>query len=528
MHFGLTLLMAMIAVAALVAAGLTLLVARLTHPRPRGPHPHSTALIAPSDATIPRAFAAPLQDRPGQCALHPLTDPLDALAARLELIEAAETAIDLQYYIWQNDIAGALMLDALRRAAARGVRVRLLLDDNGTAGLDETLSAFARREHIEVRLFNPFPIRGARVLGYLSDFRRLNRRMHNKAMVVDGTIAIVGGRNVGDDYFNNFAPGGLYMDLDLAVAGPVVSDIARAFDAFWNTPASLPAPLLLRPVSEARAEALRAGEAARLSRLEAAAYRESLAAARAGALILGPDAPEPIFAEAHFLSDPPDKIHGGRRGSDLLWHALRKTLGQPREELVLMTPYLVPTRQGTKALARFAKAGIRVKVLTNSFAATDVPLVHSGYAHRRRPLLRAGIQLFEYAPDAETRRTPGDFISRRIKGTSPFSRNKLHAKVFAVDRVRVFVGSFNFDPRSMRLNTENGLVVSSPELAAEISDAFEHYIPERAWEVKLAPLGGRLMWHRPGQPALRHEPNASIGSRVILGIAQRLPIEWML
>ncbi|MDD8021824.1 MAG: phospholipase D family protein [Paracoccaceae bacterium] len=534
MHpFGPLFLLGLLALTALAAAGLTLGIARLLHPRPRGPHPASHALPPPPESRIAAALAARLAAHPGLNAVQLLGDPVKALAARLALIEAAQSSVDLQYYIWQNDTAGALMLDALRAAASRGLRVRLLLDDNGTSGLDETLAVFAALPNVEVRLFNPFPIRRARVLGYLSDFSRLNRRMHNKAMVVDGSAAILGGRNIADDYFNRFAPGGLYMDLDVAVAGPVVPEVATQFDLYWNSIPAIPAQLLLAPVSPDRVAALTAQEIARLSQPDAVGYVAALRLAGHAPPLLAPDAPL-TYAPARLLFDPPEKISGLLQGKKMLWHHLLEALGQPHSELLLISPYLVPTRVGVRALGRFARNGVRTRILTNSFAANDVPLVHSGYAHRRRPLLRRGVELLEYAPDADTTHAPdgpgaflADFVGSRIKGTSPFSRNKLHAKVFAVDRARVFIGSFNFDPRSMRLNTELGLLIEAPSIAAGISDAFDNYFPARAWRVTLGPTQ-RLRWSRPGQPDLHHEPGTSLRSRVALGIAQRLPIEWML
>ena len=510
---------------------LTLLVARLSHRRPRGPFASAQTQIAPDSGAIARALRSRLANAPkDKSAVQLLSAPVDALAARLELIAAAEVSLDLQYYLWQNDIAGALMLRAVRKAAARGVRVRLLIDDNGTAGMDRVLAALDQMPGIEVRLFNPFPIRRARVLGYLSDFRRLNRRMHNKAMVVDGRVAILGGRNIGDDYFDPKSATGLYMDMDVAVAGPIVPPVCQQFDVYWNARPAIPARLMLGDCPKAEAEALLKDEELRLSAPEASTYRDTLQAHERMHAILGPDA-KAILAEAQLIYDPPAKIRGMMRGRKLLWQYLIRALGQPAQELLLITPYLVPTRTGVRFLRRIARTGVSIKVLTNSYAATDVPIVHSGYAHRRRAMLRAGLEIYEYAPDAEAEHArgmrPGQFMGSAIKGTSPFSRNKLHAKVFAVDRARVFIGSFNLDPRSMRLNTELGVVIAAPEIASRISDSFAQFIPERAWRVRLG-RAQQLRWSRPGQPELKREPGVPWTHRVFLAIAQRLPIEWML
>ncbi|WP_417806686.1 phospholipase D-like domain-containing protein [Thioclava sp.] len=510
---------------------LTLVVARLSHRRPRGPFASGQTLIAPESGVIAQALRARLADAPkDKSAVQLLADPVDAFAARLELIAAAEVSLDLQYYIWQNDTAGALMLRAVREAAARGVRVRLLIDDNGTAGMDRILAALDQMPEIEVRLFNPFPIRRARVLGYLSDFRRLNRRMHNKAMVADGRIAILGGRNIGDDYFDPNSESGLFMDMDVAVSGPIVPTVCEQFDLYWNAIPAIPARLMLGICPEAEAAALLQKAELRLSASEARTYRDTLQASERSFAILGADA-KVILAEAQLIYDPPAKIRGMIRGRKLLWQCLIGALGQPSQELLLITPYLVPTRTGVRLLRRIARTGVTIKVLTNSYATTDVPIVHSGYAHRRRAMLRAGLELYEYAPDAEAEHArgmrPGQFMGSAIKGTSPFSRNKLHAKVFAVDRARVFIGSFNLDPRSMRLNTELGVVISAPEIAERISDSFAQFIPERAWQVRLS-RAQRLRWSRPGQPELKREPGVPRTHRVFLAIAQRLPIEWML
>ncbi|KEO53193.1 phospholipase D-like domain-containing protein [Thioclava indica] len=515
----------------IILIALTLLVARLSHRRPRGPFAAAQTRIAPESGVIARALQSRLAKAPkDKSAVQLLADPVDALAARLELIAAAEVSLDLQYYIWQNDTAGALMLRAVRKAAARGVRVRLLIDDNGTAGMDRTLAALDQMPGIDVRLFNPFPIRRARVLGYLSDFRRLNRRMHNKAMVADGRIAILGGRNIGEDYFDPDSETGLYMDMDVAVAGPIIETIGEQFDLYWNAQLAIPAELMLGTCPETEAKALLQDEELRLSAPEASRYRDTLQTRERAHAILDAKT-KVILAEAQLIYDHPAKIRGMLRGRKLLWQYLIRALGQPAQELLLITPYLVPTRNGVRFLRRIARTGVTIKVLTNSYAATDVPIVHSGYAHRRRAMLRAGLEIYEYAPVAEAEHArgmrPGQFMGSAIKGTSPFSRNKLHAKVFAVDRARVFIGSFNLDPRSMRLNTELGVVISAPEIATQISDSFAQFIPERAWRVRLS-RAQQLRWSRPGQPELKSEPGVPWTHRVFLAIAQRLPIEWML
>lgn len=525
MNFWIVLLIAVLALM-LLASGGVVLWARLRHPLPKGPFAHSGTL--PPRPELAARFAPNLDDHPDENALNLLEDPALSLAARLELIEAAQDGIDLQYYDWMQDTAGALMLSALRRAGARGVRIRLLLDDNSTAGRDHLLTALRAIPGLELRLFNPFPLRRLRFLAYLADFTRLNRRMHNKAMIVDGAIAILGGRNVGDDYFNTLGPRGLYMDLDFAIAGPLLEDLARVFDSYWNAPLSVPAEAILPPGTPWELEAALAHEATLLSHPEAVNYGKTLAELHREGHLLGPGATPRQFAPVELVYDPPGKpIQTRLRRKEMLWTRMRRALGQPTSELLILSPYFVPMRSGVRLLARIAKAGVKLRIVTNSFAATDVALVHSGYAHRRRALLRNGAELYEFAPDAVPTLDVSALLKSRLHGTAPFSRNKLHAKVFIVDRDRLFLGSFNFDPRSIRLNTELGVIVHSPVIAGMIADRLDALIPERCWHVTLSRTQ-RLSWERPGEAPRHTEPGATWPARIALGIARRLPIEWML
>lgn len=525
MAFWIMLLVAVLGLMLLVS-GAVVLWARLRHPLPKGPFAHSGSL--PPHPELAARFAPDLADHPGENALNLLEDPTLSLAARLELIEAARSAIDLQYYDWMEDTAGALMLSALRRAGARGVRIRLLLDDNSTAGRDHLLAALRAIPELELRLFNPFPLRRPRFLAYLADFPRLNRRMHNKAMIVDGAIAILGGRNVGDDYFNGLGPRGLYMDLDFAIAGPLIEDLARVFDSYWNAPLSIPADAILPATAPWELETALAHEVMLLSHPEALSYGETLAELHREGHLLGRGATPRQFAPVELVYDPPEKpIQTRLRRKEMLWTRMRRALGPPKSELMILSPYFVPMRSGVRLLARIAKTGVKLRIVTNSFAATDVALVHSGYAHRRPALLRQGAMLYEFAPNAVPTRRVSTLLKSRLHGTAPFSRNKLHAKVFIVDRARLFLGSFNFDPRSIRLNTELGVIVHSPEIAAMIADRLDALIPERCWRVTLSRTQ-RLSWSRPGEAIQHSEPGTTLPARIALAVARRLPIEWML
>jgi putative cardiolipin synthase len=460
---------------------------------------------------------------PGRSGIVALPDGHDAFAARVLLADAAERTLDVRYYIWHRDMSGTMLMAALHRAADRGVRVRLLLDDNNTAGLDTVLAALDAHPNIEVRLYNPFKLRRWRLLGYLTDFKRLNRRMHNKSFTADGQATIIGGRNVGDEYFDaGHAP--WFVDLDVLAVGPVVSDVAGDFERYWASASSIPAARVL-PRATAASLAAVAADAARVERHpDAAGYREAVARSP---LVRDLLAHRLAFdwAATRMVSDDPAKGLGGARDDALLWHRLKEVFGASTRDLRLVSPYFVPGSAGVEALAGIARRGVRVAVLTNALEATDVAVVHAGYAKRRKALLAAGITLFEL------KRGPSRSSNRVAwTGGSGSSASSLHAKTFAVDRTRVFVGSFNLDPRSARLNTEMGFVIDSPALANAIAELFADEIPTRAYRVGLGDTG-QLQWidrHDGVEVVLNREPGTSVWRRFAVRVLSVLPIEWLL
>jgi putative cardiolipin synthase len=469
---------------------------------------HSSALADTSATRLGRSLEAPLAANPGRSAIHALSSARDAFAARVVLAEAADRSLDVQYYIWRADITGALLCDALWRAADRGVRVRLLLDDNSTRGLDETIAALDAHPNIEVRLFNPYANRGFRLGELAADFSRLNRRMHNKSFTADNQATIVGGRNVGDEYFGAETPVE-FADLDVLAAGPAVREVSASFDAYWNSESAYPAAGLLGSTEQ------KTPWAAVREHPEAAKYLEAVRATPLlRELLTGTVALE--WAQARVVSDDPSKVlHPPERTELHLLPRLEAAVGAPQRQLDLVSPYFVPTKDGTAALVAMAARGVAVRVLTNSLAATDVAPVHAGYAKYREPLLRGGVKLYELKPTTKEKSgAPG--------GSSDAS---LHAKTFAVDRSRLFVGSFNFDPRSARLNTEMGIVIESPRLAAQLSDTLDRGLPGGAYEVRLA--GDALEWSE-GETRHASEPGAGWLQRLWIGLLSLLPIEWLL
>jgi len=488
----------------------------------------SSAIIDTAQTRLGREIAADAQANPGKSAIYPLNRPLDAFAARGLLARAAERALDVQYYIWHGDTTGYLLFEELWNAAERGVRVRLLLDDNNTAGLDRILAALDAHANIEVRLFNPFVHRRARLLGYVTDFRRLNRRMHNKSMTADNQATIVGGRNVGDAYFGA-ADHVSFADLDVLAFGPVVSEVSAAFDLYWNSDSAYPADLILRRAKPAAIARL--GEKFRDVRAspEAVEYAKALERSDMAQQLTAGRLPVE-WATTHLVYDDPRKGLGEADDATLLYAQLARTLGDPQGEIDLISPYFVPGSNGTQALAAFAKRGIKLRILTNSLSATDVAAVHAGYARRREPLLRAGATIFELKPG------PADATSSDASEgeTSVFggsSAASLHAKTFSVDRERVFVGSFNLDPRSVNLNTEMGVVIESAALANAVSTVLDASAQSLAYQVVLGRNGRDLTWvERTPEGEKRHdtEPATTMLQRMGVGFLAMLPIEWML
>lgn len=475
-----------------------------------------------SETRLGQALESQLIVNGGKSGIHALRDPYDAFVVRELLTEVAEKTLDIQYYIWRKDVTGLLLLEALQKAAERGVRVRLLLDDNGTRGLDAELVALDQHPNIEVRLFNPFVVRKPRWLGFITDFSRANRRMHNKSFTADNMVTIVGGRNIGDEYFGA-ADGLLFVDLDVLAVGPVVDEVSRDFDRYWASESAYPVADILPELSERRIRRM-VNRSSLVDRdPAAAAYRQAIADSDflQTLLVEGLDLE---WASTRMVSDDPAKGLGHAEPEARVSSQLKEIIGIPEREVLLISPYFVPTAAGTEAFADIAGAGVDIRILTNSLDATDVAAVHAGYAKRRRDLLRSGIRLYEM------RRLTPDRERQKVVGPLGSSGSSLHAKTYSVDGERVYVGSFNFDPRSINLNTELGFVIDSEALAKQIRDAFVDNIPQSAYEVRFDDLG-RIQWlERRGHETVIHrrEPNTGVLKRVGVFLLSILPIEWLL
>jgi len=507
----------------LAATLLALMAGCASLPPPEG-RTATTALADTSETRLGRALAAGIAANLGKTGVYPLREGTDAFAVRVLLATAAERSLDAQYYIWHGDQVGYLLFEALWQAAGRGVRVRLLLDDLNTDGLDATIAALEAHPNIEVRLYNPVVERKARGLNFLTDFTRVNRRMHNKSFTVDNQVSVVGGRNIGNEYFG--AGGGIvFADLDVIAAGAAVHDVSKEFDLYWNSASAYPAASFVGAPGPDGAAALEARFVSNRADPDSVAYVEAVRATPIVRDMLGRTLAFE-WTTAQVVHDDPAKTLDATASSDvLLFPDLVAAMGRPERTLDLVSPYLVPGDGGTAALVALAGRGVRVRILTNSLAATDEPAVHAGYGKRRQELLAAGVMLYELKPTAMRDRRDGPAWS----GSG--SSSALHAKTFAVDRHRIFVGSFNFDQRSAHLNTEMGLVIESATLAQALAGAFDVNASRVAYEARLVPGGRGVEWVEQtagGETRYDIEPETSWLLRSKVELLSILPIEWLL
>ncbi len=461
-----------------------------------------------------------------------------ALDTRLALARRAAVSLDVQYYQIHDDDTGRFLLRTLRDAAMRGVRVRLLMDDLYTEGEDEMLLGLAAHPNVEIRLFNPFP--GGRDGGVLSrftaslaDFSRVNHRMHNKLFIADGAMAVAGGRNIGNEYFMRDGTHN-FVDLDAFITGALVPQLQFLFDYYWNSPYVYPLQAVVPPTADAATLQARFDE-------------------RTGPRTTVPPPPPPandvlgygpvseelddgrvglIWADAEAYADPPDKIaamaKGAKRERYLDEEAVRVNvlaeLRAAKQEVVLTSPYLIPGKKGLEVMQGLRERGVKVRLLTNSLAATDEPLVHIGYSHYRKQMLKMGVELYELSP---TR------VKRSWKlGMFGESRGRLHAKTAVIDRRHVFIGSMNFDPRSEIHNTEMGLIIDSPQLAREMLRLMDLDKLQASYRVRLGKDGETLQWlsldDEQGEMIQEDEPDAGWLQQLWLNIISPLAPEELL
>ena len=463
----------------------------------------------------------------GLTAYLALDDAFSSIASRLHLINKAKHNIDLQYYIWENDSIGHLMLAELLKAADRGVKVRLLIDDQNGTKLDATLKQLAAHPNFEIKLFNPYKFRKLRVIDYAFRLKHINHRMHNKLIIADGAIAVTGGRNISREYFDasdNFQ----FTDMDILFYGTAVQHANDIFHEFWNDNLSYSVPQLLGNGNQEQLSKLRQYYELTALQKDQLKKRIELAEKQINKHLKD----RPInWAKAHFIADSPNKIRGAATHDQLIYSQMLNIMGEPKQHLELVSAYFVPTRKGTDYLVNLSKNDVRIRILTNSFLANDVAVVHAFYQKYRHDLLQNGIKLYEFKPYIErNKRTWYEVVTGNVIPAKGKNTSSLHAKFFDIDGM-VFIGSFNFDPRSANLNSEVGLVVESDVLQKYISKSLDQYLPQIAYELKLNKQG-EIIWldqHKDGSIVeYKHDPETTKFQRFAMQAVSYLPIEWMM
>lgn len=490
--------------------------------------PISHTITDIQDTVLGKILAAERAAHPGQSGFHLLGNGLDAFVARVVLADLAERGLDVQYYLYHDDLVGRLFTYQLVKAADRGVRVRLLVDDIDLDGRDLVLTVLDFHPNIEVRIFNPFSRRVGRTFQFVTRLGSVTRRMHSKSFTADSQTTIVGGRNIGNEYFEA-DPELAFVDLDVLAVGPVAQKVSAQFDLYWNSELAYPATVL-RGVAATPEEIQ--GKKQRLSEFVAGQeHGEYLEALRHSPLTKSlPNNQVPFYwGEAEVLYDQPEKILSGTDQTHLhLSSGLEPYWQNVEKELIIFSPYFVPGKSGTAFLAELARRGVRVRILTNSLASNDVGIVHAGYAKYRKDLLAAGVELYEM----NQKLTRAQRKAKKGKGGS--SKASLHAKSFVFDRQKVFIGSLNLDPRAVVHNTEIGMMLKQEEMAAGMSDWFDQNIDKVAFRLELAEQtngDSRILWHGMAdgkQKTFDTDPYTGFWRRFGIGFLGLLPIESQL
>jgi cardiolipin synthase C len=455
---------------------------------PRAP---STALAHPEETTFGARFNSLAMAHAGASAFHILTAGVDGLLARIQMIDAAQKTLDLQYFIFRGDTTGHLILDALTRAAARGVAIRLLVDDGDTTQGDEQVLALRSQPGTQVRVFNPFRYRGhnrlLRALEFAGNSARLDYRMHNKLLVVDNTLALIGGRNIGNEYFQ-IDPQFQVADDDVFVAGALVHALSGTFDEYWNSELAVPAQALSQQYAERVRKRKFPARVAGVDYSARIASGEPFASLLDGKLAL-------VWATAQVLCDSPDKkrTDAGEPGQ-LMVRGVLAAARQVQSEFLMINPYIIPTLGESAMLEALRQRKVRIGIVTNSLQSTRDILAYAGYVHSRRDLLQEGVQLYEVRAQLGSTRGSGQTARMSRYGTYG-----LHGKLMVFDRQRIFIGSMNFDERSRHLNTEIGLIIDSPDLAEVTTARFNGMAqPQNAYQPSIVSAAsgraGHLQW----------------------------------
>jgi putative cardiolipin synthase len=507
------------------------------------PKPASAAFAHPEDTRLGRQFADAAREHGRNSAFRIINVGVDGFQLRMQMIDAAQSALDLQYFIFRGDETGRMLTDGLQRAADRGVHIRVLVDDGDRVAGDEQILRLLANPSVEVRIFNPSSYRGhlrlVRRLNFLVNAPRLNYRMHNKLLVADGALALIGGRNIGNQYFQ-IDPESQFADDDVVTAGPIVGELSATFDEFWNSDLAIPAQALGRGARPdggitARTEHQGAGREARGAAPKSAAidYASLLKSGDPLAGILSGKLPL-VWAHARVVYDSPDKkqVGGGALPGRLITRAVLESIRDVQSELLLVSPYFIPAADELQLLKDLRRRQVRVRVLTNSLESTTEIAAQSGYEHYRIPLLQDGVELYE------VRSMLGDVRgSGQTTQVSRYGNYALHAKMYVFDRQKLFLGSMNYDQRSNRINTEIGLIIDSAELAQQTARRFDAMVkPDDCYIVGLRPAeppgnSSGLVWRTEENGhavEYTHEPARSGWQRLEVKFLTLLPLDKQL
>lgn len=488
------------------------------------PRISSTAYKNFKATRVGQLFEKETVNHPGKSGFSIIRYGRQAFTARIAMTEMAEKSLDLQYYLWEPDATGQLLAYHVIKAADRGVKVRVLVDDVGLSGRDAVIAAMDAHPNIQIRIFNPFSHRKMHFLDFLSDFNRINHRMHNKTLVMDNTVAIIGGRNISNQYFgvsndNNF------LDLDIAAAGPIVREISGVYDHFWNGDWAVPIAALakraysnkdLLAVTQTLQKKIASGnfpyplaKNIKILRSELISIRDSF-----------------IWARGEIVWDDPKTMqkHVNQQQGTMI-QKLQERVRSVQKNLHIESAYFVPRNSGVSALKRLYNRGVKVRILTNSLASNDVLVAHAGFAAYRKQLVKNGVELYELRPDAGN----NAIINKKL--SSGTAKSSLHAKAMVFDNKALFIGSFNLDPRSAAINTEGGLYVESPKLAKQVVAYMDESVkPNNSYRIKMD-KNGNLTWMTQinGKQVIYHtEPETSGWQRFKSGFIRLLPIQLQL
>jgi putative cardiolipin synthase len=490
--------------------------------------PKSYAFTDTDSTFIGNVVKEEKKSHPGQSGFLLLSNGLDAFVARAVLAQYSERSIDAQYYLFHSDLVGLLLIDQLLKAADRGVRVRLLVDDMDLAGRDLGAAIADSHPNMEVRIFNPFSRKSSRILQFITRMGSVTRRMHNKAFVVDNQMAILGGRNIGNEYFEA-DPDLAFADLDVLVIGLAAEDVSSAFDLYWNSELAYPATALRGepPTAKEIRQKRRALDEFVTEQIDSAylqALRESNLAKQ-----MREENMQYSWGEAQIIHDQPEKIlHSFDQTQYHLAPQIAPFFEGVQKELIIFSPYFVPGKEGTAALCDLVSRGVRVRILTNSLSSNDVGIVHAGYSKYRKSLLRGGVELYEMNKKLTREERKGK------KDTKGSSKASLHAKCFVFDREFVFIGSPNLDPRAVLHNTEIGVVFKQTDIAAGMAQWFDKNVEQIAFRLELVKNESgseKLLWHGVvdgERKTFDVDPYTGFWQRFGIGFLSILPIESQL